>query len=184
MSDETQNKGNGSDAGGAAAPENDAQAQPEQQQQQPGLAVQGQYIKDLSFEAPGTPGIFADLMRGAPEIPTSVDIRVNRMRDNLYEVTLHLQSESKIQGKTAFLAELQYAGLFSVNVPEEHLHPVLMIECPRLLFPFARGVLAALTREGGFPPLMLQPIDFVALYRQRMAQAAQQQEGEGGTQTA
>lgn len=178
MSDESENKPNGQQGG-------EAQPDQQQQQQQPGLAVQGQYIKDLSFEAPATPGIFADLMKSAPEIPTSVDIRVNKLRDNLYEVTLHLQTESKVQGKSAFIAELQYAGLFTVNVPEEHLHPVLMIECPRLLFPFARGILASITREGGFPPLMLQPIDFVALYRQRAQQAQQQQQQQqGGPQTA
>lgn len=136
------------------------------------LVVNGQYVKDLSFEAPGTPAIFAELQGRSPNIPIQVDLNAVAVHDNLYEVTLHLRIEAHLDDKRpVFLVELAYAGLFSVSVPAEHLQPVLLIECPRLLFPFARAIIADLTRDGGFPPLMIQPIDFVQLYRNRMESA-------------
>lgn len=145
---------------------------------QPSITVNGQYIKDLSFEAPNAPQIFSELAKAAPEIPMSVDVRAAKLGDRTFEVVLHLHIESKVAGKTAFILEQAYAGVFTLNVPEEHVQPVLFIECPRMLFPFARAIVADATRDGGFPPLMLQPIDFLAMYRQRMEQvAAQQQEG-------
>jgi len=135
------------------------------------VSVNGQYIKDLSFEVPGAPQIFTELNKGAPEIPINVDIRAQPLGQNLYEVALHFNIESKVQGKTVFIVELAYAGVFTLNVPQEHLQPMLLIECPRLIFPFARNIIADITREGGFPPLMMQPIDFLALFRQRVEQA-------------
>lgn len=140
------------------------------------LAVNGQYIKDLSFEVPNAPGIFGELSRTAPEIPIAIDIQATRLNENAYEVVLQINIEAKVGEKVAFIVELSYAGIFTVNVPSEHLQPVLLIECPRLLFPFARNVIADMSRDGGFPPLMMQPIDFVALYRQRTERAAQDQE--------
>ncbi|WP_142849101.1 protein-export chaperone SecB [Telmatospirillum sp. J64-1] len=147
----------------------------------PTLSVNGQYIKDLSFEVPHAPGIFGELARNQPEIPINIDIRANTLQDNVYEVTLHLKVDAKLAEKSAFIVELAFAGIFTVNVPQEHLQPMLLIECPRLLFPFARNIIADVTRDGGFPPLMLQPIDFVALYRQRIGQM---QQGNGNGQTA
>lgn len=145
----------------------------------PPLVVNGQYVKDLSFEVPGAPGIYGEMQGQNPEIPISVDISAQPLREGLFEVTLHLRVEAKLESRPVFIAELAYAGIFTLNVAQEHLQPVLLIECPRLLFPFARTIIADLTRDGGFPPLMIQPIDFVALFRQRMeeaqaAQAAQQ----------
>jgi preprotein translocase subunit SecB len=136
----------------------------------PPLTVNAQYIKDLSFEVPGAPAIFAE-MGGTPEIPIHVDISVNPLRENSFEVVLHLKVDATIDSKPVFIAEVAYGGIFTVNVPDEHVHPMLLIECPRLLFPFARTIIADLTRDGGFPPLLVQPIDFTQLYRNRMQQA-------------
>jgi len=139
------------------------------------LQVNAQYIKDLSFEIPGAPQIFIDLQGQTPEIPINVDVHATAVGTDLYEVVLHLRIETRLKDKPVFILELDYAGLFTVKVPEEQVHPVLLIECPRLLFPFARSVVCDLTREGGFPPLVLQPLDFVALYRARLEELAQQQ---------
>jgi preprotein translocase subunit SecB len=135
------------------------------------LTVNGQYVKDLSFEVPNAPAIFSELSKAAPEIPIGIDIEAQQIGEHAFEVVLKVNIEAKVAGKAAFIAELSYAGIFTIDgVAHEHLQPLLLIECPRLLFPFARNIIADMTRDGGFPPLMMQPIDFVALYRQRMAQ--------------
>lgn len=139
------------------------------------LQVNGQYIKDLSFEVPGAPQVFIESQGQNPEIPIHVDVNATTIGPNLYEVVLHLRIEAKLPTKPLFIVELDYAGLFTVNVPEDQIHPVLLIECPRLLFPFARNIVADLTRDGGFPPLMIQPLDFVALFRARLEEMAAQQ---------
>ena len=141
----------------------------------PPIQVNAQYIKDLSFEVPGAPAVFADLATNGPELNVRVDLNAQPLTGNGFEVALQLATEAKIKGKVAFIVDLTYAGLFTLNVVEEHLQPVLLIECPRLLFPFARNIIADVTGAGGFPPLLLQPIDFVTLFRQRMEQLAQQQ---------
>jgi len=150
----------------------DTQAGGTGEQQQPPITVNGQYIKDLSFESPNAPAIFAELQNTQPDINVNIDVKAAAM-DNpgMHEVTLEMQAGMKVGDKTGFLVEVQYAGVFTLNLPEEHLHPVLMIECPRILFPFARQVVSDATQQGGFMPLYLQPIDFAALY-----QANQQQE--------
>ncbi|MBI5164329.1 MAG: protein-export chaperone SecB [Magnetospirillum sp.] len=139
----------------------------------PPLIVNGQYIKDLSFEVPGAPAIFGEMQNQSPDIPIHVDIDVSPLRDNLFEVVLHLKVEASLADKPVFIAELAYGGVFTVNLPPEHHQAVLLVECPRLLFPFARTIIADATRDGGFPPLMIQPIDFAQLYRSR-AEAMQQ----------
>lgn len=134
------------------------------------LTVNGQYVKDLSFEVPNAPAIFSELSKASPEIPIGIDIEAQKVGERSFEVVLKINIEAKVNGKAAFIAELSYAGIFTVQgVPQEHLQPLLLIECPRLIFPFARNIIADMTRDGGFPPLMMQPIDFVALYRQRMS---------------
>ncbi|TAN75435.1 MAG: protein-export chaperone SecB [Magnetospirillum sp.] len=148
---------------------------PTPQADQPALQVNGQYIKDLSFEIPAAPQVFMESQGQNPEIPIHVDVNASSIAPNLFEVVLHLRIEAKLPTKPLFIVELDYAGLFTVNVPEEQVHPVLMIECPRLLFPFARNIVADLTRDGGFPPLMIQPLDFVALYRSRLEEISAQQ---------
>lgn len=144
-------------------------------QQLPPLTVNGQYIKDLSFEAPNTPGVLADLQSQQPDINVNVNVSASKLKAegvtaNMHEVVLELSAELKLGDKVGFIAELKYAGVFSLNVPEEHEKAFLLIECPRMLFPFARQILSSATQHGGFMPLMLQPIDFAALYQARAQQ--------------
>ncbi len=141
----------------------------------PQLQVNMQYIKDLSFEIPGAPHSFIEMQGKNPEIPIHVDVNVANVGANAYEVVLHLKVEALLDGKALFILELAYAGVFTLNLPEEQIHPVLLIECPRLLFPFARNIVADMTRDGGLPPLLLQPLDFVQLYRARVEEMNAQQ---------
>jgi preprotein translocase subunit SecB len=161
-------------------------AQP-QGQQLPPLLVNVQYIKDLSFEVPNAPDIYATL-RSQPAVQINLDVQARTLQEgqNVYEVVLSVKADAREpaassgngsaaqEGRSVFIAELQYAGVFTLNgVPPEAVEPLLLIECPRLLFPFARNVLSDVTREGGFPPVLLQPIDFVGLWQARRAQAGQ-----------
>jgi preprotein translocase subunit SecB len=134
------------------------------------ISVGAQYIKDLSFEVPGAPGIFSELSGAQPDLSVRVDLNATPLGNNAFEVTLILQVDAKVGERTAFIVDLTYGGIFVLNVPEEHVQPILLIEAPRLLFPFARQVVADVTQGGGLPPLMLQPIDFAALFRARMDQ--------------
>ena len=138
---------------------------------QPPIAINAQYIKDLSFEAPATPGIFAQMQANAPDVSINVNVNAQPLQDSIFEVQLHIRGECKIGDTMAFMTELVYGGVFTLNVPQEHLQAVLLIECPRLLFPFARNIVADATRDGGFPPLMLAPVDFVAMFQQQQADA-------------
>jgi preprotein translocase subunit SecB len=159
--------GNGS---GQSGPQGQAQAQG---QPQPQLTVNVQYVKDLSFENPNAP---QSLTRQAaqPQVTINVDVQARGVAESMYEVTLRLTANAAQGSETAFVAELLYAGVFTLrNIPREHIEAVCLIECPRLLFPFARRIMADVTRDGGFPPLMMEPIDFVDLYRRsRQPQAA------------
>jgi len=140
----------------------------------PRFGLNAQYTKDLSFEHPMAPRSFS--MPGAPQISVNVGTQAERVSDDLYEVTLRIMCEAKHGEETAFVVDLYYAGLFAIaNVPQEHMEPLLLVEAPRLLFPFARRIVADTTRDGGMPPLMLDPIDFLAQYqRSKEAEAAQQ----------
>ena len=144
----------------------------------PTLAINGQYIKDLSFEAPNTPGVFNLLQTEIPNIQVDIDVQGEGKSDNLFEVVLKVRAEANVKNEGVYICELSYAGLFSINVPQEHLGPVLMIECPLILFPFLRRVIADVTGDGGFAPLMLSPVDFAALYQQRVKQAQDEQSNE------
>jgi len=138
----------------------------------PPLTINGQFIKDLSFEAPHVPEIFADMANGeGPSIGISVDVQAKQLHETMYEVVLTLEVEAKAEEKMAFIVEIQYVGVVTLNVPEDHLKPMLFIEVPRHLFPFARAVVANATRDAGFPPLMIAPIDFVEMFKQRMESA-------------
>ena len=137
----------------------------------PQLNVLAQYIKDLSFENPNAPQSLAPQGQ-PPQINIQINVGANALADTEFEVTLTIEGKAESGTQVMFSFELVYGGVFRlVNVPQEHLSPMLLIECPRLLFPFAREIVANSVRDGGFPPLMLDPVDFVALYRQRMAQA-------------
>ncbi|MGQ7790782.1 protein-export chaperone SecB [Faunimonas sp. B44] len=142
---------------------------------QPGIHVLGQYVKDLSFENPRAPGSLRPSDK-APALDVNVNVNARPLSENEFEIELKLDANAKRGDETLFIAEVTYAGIFQVrNVPQEHLHPVVLIECPRLLFPFARQVLADATRQGGFPPLLIDPVDFAALYRQRVSELSVQQ---------
>ena len=142
--------------------------------QNPPLTVNAQYIKDLSFEHPN-PVTSLQASETQPAIDINIDVGADNVQENTFEVTLTIKAEAKRDADVLFISELQYGGIFTLgeDIPKEAVHPVLMIECPRLLFPFARSVIANITREGGFPPLSLNPIDFAALYHQQMEAAAQ-----------
>jgi len=149
--------------------------QPQPQQNAPQLNVLAQYIKDFSFENPNAPRSLAP-SQSQPAINIQINVGVGQLAATDYEVSVKL--EGKAEGPDAtllFAFDLTYAGVFRIqNVPQEQVHPVVMIECPRLLFPFAREIIASSVRAGGFPPLLLDPVDFVALYQQRVAQMQQQ----------
>jgi preprotein translocase subunit SecB len=138
------------------------------------LVLNIQYTKDLSFEVPGAPEIFATL-REPPRVDIQLDVQARPLQEGagVFEVTLKVRADARAQlnnaEQTCFIAELAYCGIFTVNVPQDQVEPVLLVECPRLLFPFARNILADVTRDGGFPPVLLAPIDFVALWQSRRA---------------
>jgi preprotein translocase subunit SecB len=136
------------------------------------LVVNAQYIKDLSFEAPAAPEVFQRMQTTRPDITINIDVQAVHLADTAYEVVLNMRAECKVEKKVAFIMELVYAGNFNIRVPREHLQAVLLVECPRLLFPFARSILAEISREGGFPPVLLGPVDFVAMYQKQMETAA------------
>ncbi len=153
----------------------------------PPLVVNVQYVKDMSFEVPGAPAIYSQ-MRAAPHVNINLDVQARRISpaQDSYEVAIVIRAEAHEQPApaagtngqagappagitpTVFVAELTYAGVFTLKgLPENTIEPVLLVECPRILFPFARNILADVTRDGGFPPVLLQPIDFVALWQAR-----------------
>jgi preprotein translocase subunit SecB len=147
------------------------------QASQPGIRILAQYIRDLSFESPHAP----ESLRGgetAPQIDLGVELNAKGREDALFEVELKLTARATRESEAVFHIELVYAGLFQiVGVPAADMEPVLMIECPRYLFPFARRMIADLSSEGGFPPFMLEPLDFAGIYAARRAQAAGQTVG-------
>lgn len=163
-----------SDTPGNGADNSQSPAGSPQSTQQSALVINGQYVKDLSFESPNSPGILAELQNQKPDINVNVDVQATKLEGpevaNFYEVILDMRAELKLGEKVGFIVELKYAGVFTINVPEEHLGGMLLVECPRILFPFARNILADATRDGGFVPLMLQPIDFAVMYQANMAQ--------------
>jgi len=138
------------------------------------ITIVAQYLKDLSFENPNAP-MSLTASQAAPRVAVDVDVQSRQAGEYLYEVTLSLRATASAQEQTVFLVEVAYGGLLQVKgVPREQLAPVVMIEGPRQLFPFARAIVAAVTRDGGYPPLLINPIDFVDLFRRQMARQAQE----------
>jgi len=150
---------------------------------QAGLQIMVQYVRDLSFENPGAPNFAAGQN---PEIGVNANVGARKLSDTDYEVGLKFRLEAKSPAEGTgegegdgeeslqFIAELEYCGVFRLmNIPEADIKPVLLIEAPRQLFPFARRVLADATRDGGYPPIMLDPIDFMALYQQSESSQAE-----------
>jgi preprotein translocase subunit SecB len=142
---------------------------PQPQMAMPQIAVLGQYVKDLSFENPHAPRSLAPSTQ-QPTINIQVNVEAAPVSETDFEVTLRLEGKAETDGLVLYSFELVFAGMFRVmNVPSDSLQPFVLIECPRLLFPFAREIVATSVRNGGFQPLLLNPIDFVELYRQRLA---------------
>jgi preprotein translocase subunit SecB len=132
----------------------------------PAVGLISQYVKDLSFENPNAPAVFQ--WQGQPQIDVQFNIGASQVGEDAHEVVLKIDVKAVSADQTAFQVELAYAGLFGMrNVPEDQVQPFLLAEGPRLIFPFARRVLADAVRDGGFPPLLLEPIDFGALYMQQ-----------------
>ena len=139
----------------------------------PQAGLISQYVKDLSFENPNAPGVYQ--WQGQPQIDVQFNIGSNQVAEDAFEVILKIETKASAADKIAFQVELDYAGLFALrNIPADQMQPFLLAEAPRILFPFARRVLADAVRDGGFPPLLLEPIDFGALYMSQAEAAAAQ----------
>jgi preprotein translocase subunit SecB len=139
----------------------------------PQLNVLAQYTKDFSFENPNAPSALQQQPGQQPAINVQINVTPKQLTNTDFEVELKLEGKAELAGTLVFGFELVYAGVFRLqNIPQENLGAIVMIECPRLLFPFARELVAGAVTSGGYPPLMLDPVDFVALYRQKMAQMA------------
>ena len=166
MADSGEKPGGDPGGGGAGGDEKGGEAaSPPAAPQGPRVSVRTQYVKDLSFENPGAPKSLSD-GAGPPKIQVNVDVEAKPLGGNHYEVALQISATGKQNDSAVFVVELVYAGLFALeNIPRDRLETVCLVECPRLLFPFARRIVADATREGGFPPLLLDPIDFGRLYR-------------------
>ena len=151
----------------------------------PQLSVLTQYVKDLSFESPGAP-LSLRPREKAPAININVNVQANPLAENDFDVTLTMTAKAQDGDTVLFNVELVYGGVFrAVGFPQEHLLPVLFIECPRMLFPFARQIVAECTRNGGFPPLMIDPVDFAQMFQRRMAEEqGKAQAGAGGAANA
>lgn len=160
MTDVAPNEQNGSQA-----PERNGQPQG------PGFRILAQYVRDLSFENPRAPDSLR--IEGKPQIDMGVELNAQGRKDGLFEVDLKLSLKASTETTPVFHVELLYGGLFQLQgVSEQDIEPLLLIECPRYLFPFAREIIARATADGGFyPPFMLDPIDFAGIYAQRMQQA-------------
>ncbi len=140
----------------------------------PKFKLSGLYVKDISFENPQAPGVFLTESAAKPGMGVGVDVNIGKLRDNAYEVALRVTAKADGEGKALFLVEVVYAGLFIINPElkaEEH-DKILLVECASVIFPFARRLIADLVQEGGFPALLLEPINFEAIYNSRKAQAA------------
>ena len=152
---------------GAGAPETETEAQP-------GIRILAQFVRDLSFENPRAP----EALRGGaaqPQIDLGVEMNARSREDGLFEVDLKLSAKAQRDDGPLFVVELLYGGVFQITgVPAEEVEPVLLIECPRFLFPFARRIIADVTSDGGYPPFLLDPIDFAGVYQARKAQTDQQ----------
>lgn len=140
----------------------------------PMLQVLAQYTKDMSFENPNAPNSLRSNLP-APGVNINIEIGRQMLGDDTVEVVLMLKADARRDDEVAFIAEVEYAGLFAFSgVGVEEIQPLIMIECPRLLFPFARQIMAEITQNGGFPPIMLEPPDFAAMFREEMMRRAQE----------
>lgn len=140
--------------------------QPEVNMGQPPIIINNQYIKDLSLEIPHAPEIFAKINQ-KPELKVEMSVQSQKLANGSHNVSLNIALNGDVEGEKLFILELSYAAVVTLNIPAEHLEPVLAVEIPRILFPFARNVVTQCLVEGGLPPFMLTPVDFAALYAAR-----------------
>lgn len=142
------------------------------------LIINGQFIKDFSFESPNSPAIFKELNQ-TPEVEVGVDVEASRINNNTFGVDIKFNIKGTVKDKVAFLIELVYSCVAQVNVEPQHIEPMLLIEIPRHMFPFARSIIAQATQDGGFPPLLITPIDFISLYRKKMENLEEKAKSKG-----
>lgn len=162
--------------GNGPAPAPPPPGDPVQQQ----LIINAQYIKDLSFENPRAPNSLRQ-QAGAPAVEINVDVKAQGLGSDSYEVVLSINASAKVQEEALFLVELSYGALVTVRgVPQEMLSAIVLVETPRLMFPFARNIIADTTRDGGFPPLLINPIDFSEVLRRNSAATAAAAPSAGG----
>ncbi|MEL6767335.1 MAG: protein-export chaperone SecB [Pseudomonadota bacterium] len=148
--------------------------------QQPIVKLVAHFVRDLSFE--NVAALEGTQAEGSPDINVAVNLEANNLGENRYQSVMKITATAKSPTNTRFVVELDYCGVFTLDqIQQEHVHPFVFIECPRQLLPFARRVLADVTRDGGYPPLMLDNVDFAALYRQRVEQLRAQQAQSGET---
>ena len=148
-------------------------------QAQPAIMIRNQYIKDMSLEIPFAPAIFKEVNNNQPEIHVDMGMKSDVQEDGSYVVSLETKMDADVNGKKLFILELTYCSNLILNVPEEHKEPILMIELPRLMFPFVRSIVATSLANAGLPPLMLNPIDFAAMYQDKKAkETAKAEKGE------
>jgi preprotein translocase subunit SecB len=140
-----------------------------EEQNTPHISVNAQYIKDFSFESPGAPQTLVGLEE-APQIELSLDLNVQKMpEEGYFEVELSINAKALAKEKTLFLVDLKYAGIFClINIPEEQIQMLLAVHCPSIIFPYARKIVSDVTQDGGFQPLMIDPVDFGILYNKKM----------------
>jgi preprotein translocase subunit SecB len=164
--------------GDGPSPEDEASQSADGARPGPGaqLAILAQYVKDLSFESPGAP----DTLQGPgdnPQLKVGVNVNAGPRGEEVYEVVLNFEAHARSDAGVIYNVEIAYGGLFRLrNIPQNALQPVLFVDCPAILFPFVRRVLADVVRDGGFPPLMLDPIDFGRLYTQNLARGQQSEQ--------
>lgn len=172
MENDTQNTFNPNQAAG--------QANPEQAAQQGQLRINKLYVKDISVETPNSPSIFMTHVQSQPHVDFRINTGTSTIQENLHEVVLSVTVTVKMDNTIAFLVEVQQAGLFQISgFPQQQLHYLLGSYCPNLLFPFAREAVSDLVTRGGFPPLLLEPVNFDALYAQQMQRLREQQQAGG-----
>ena len=140
-------------------------------QKTPHIAINAQYIKDFSFENPGAPGTLAAL-KNTPQIDLALDLNIQKMPEkDYYEVEISINAKAVNEQKTLFLVDLKYAGIFNlINIPEDQIEMLLAVHCPAIIFPYARKIIADVTQDGGFQPLMIDPVDFGVLYSKKMTE--------------
>lgn len=149
--------------------------QPQAPEGVPAMRVMTQYLKDLSFENPAAPQSLGSNL-SQPQMEVAVDVNARGLGQNRYEVELSCSATAKRDGEVIYICEVNYAGLFLIeNVPQDRMEPVLLVDAPHLLFPFVRQIVAQSTRDGGFVPLLLEPLDFIGMYQQQRMRAAQGQ---------